>query len=241
MNVLIVHTHPEPQSFTAAMRDKARSTLEAQGHAVQVSDLYAMNWNPVASAADFSARDNPDYLVYALEQRLGASTQSLSADIQQELDKLLWADLLILNFPIYWFSMPAMLKGWIDRVLVSGVCYGGKRFYDQGGLAGKKALVAVTLGGRDYMFAEGAIHGPLNEMLRPILRGTLAYVGLDVLEPFVCWHVPYISNEDREGFLHQYAQRLGNITTEQPLIFPKLSSFDSALRPLKLADSNETI
>ncbi|MDB5980587.1 MAG: dehydrogenase [Pseudomonas sp.] len=238
MNVLIVHAHPEPQSFTAALRDKARTTLEALGHVVHVSDLYAMDWDPVASAADFSSRDNPDYLVYALEQRLGASTQSLSADIQQELDKLLWADLLILNFPIYWFSMPAMLKGWIDRVLVSGICYGGKRFYDKGGLVGKKALVTVTLGGREHMFGEGAIHGPLNEMLRPILRGTLAYVGLEVLEPFVSWHVPYISNEDREGFLQQYEQRLGQLDAEQPLSFPKLSFFDSALYPLLQEGSN---
>ena len=200
-----------------------------------------MNWNPVASAADFSARENPDYLVYALEQRVGASTQTLSTDIQQELDKLLWADLLILNFPIYWFSMPAMLKGWIDRVLVSGICYGGKRFYDKGGLAGKKALVTVTLGGRDHMFGEGAIHGPLNEMLRPILRGTLAYVGLDVLEPFVAWHVPYISTEARENYLRQYKHRLEQIDVEQPLKYPKLSLFDSALHPLPQEDSNKDV
>jgi len=165
MKVLIVHAHPEPQSFTAALRDQAVSTLQEQGHAVQVSDLYAMQWNPVASAADFSTRENPDYLVYALEQRLGVKKQSIAADIQAELDKLLWADLLILNFPIFWFSAPAMLKGWIDRVLVSGVCYGGKRFYDQGGLAGKRALVTVTLGGREHMFGEGAIHGPLERAI----------------------------------------------------------------------------
>lgn len=120
MKVLIVHAHPEPQSFTAALRDQAIATLEGLGHEVQVSDLYAMNWNPVASAGDFSSRENPDYLVYALEQRLGVKKQSIAADIQGELDKLLWADLLILNFPIFWFSAPAMLKGWIDRVLVSG-------------------------------------------------------------------------------------------------------------------------
>jgi len=119
MKVLIVHAHPEPNSFTAALRDQAVTTLEAQGHEVKVSDLYAMNWNPVASADDFSARDNPDYLVYTLEQRLGVKSQSLAPDIQQELEKLLWADLLILNFPIFWFSTPAILKGWIDRVLVS--------------------------------------------------------------------------------------------------------------------------
>ncbi|MGH8405345.1 MAG: NAD(P)H-dependent oxidoreductase, partial [Pseudomonas sp.] len=218
MKVLIVHAHPEPQSFTAALRDQATATLQAQGHEVQVSDLYAMHWNPVASASDFTSRENPDYLVYALEQRLGVKSQSIAADIRQELDKLLWADLLILNFPIFWFSAPAMLKGWIDRVLVSGVCYGGKRFYDQGGLAGKKALVTVTLGGREHMFGEGAIHGPLEDMLRPILRGTLAYVGFEVLEPFVAWHVPYISAEARQTFLHSYQQRLEGLADDQPLV-----------------------
>lgn len=232
MNVLIVHAHPEPQSFTAALRDQAVQTLQGQGHQVQVSDLYAMNWNPVASAEDFSQRENPDYLVYALEQRLGVKSQSLAADIQQELDKLLWADLLILNFPIYWFSAPAMLKGWIDRVLVSGVCYGGKRFYDQGGLAGKRALVTVTLGGREHMFGEGAIHGPLEDMLRPILRGTLAYIGLDVLPPFVAWHVPYISQEAREEFLSSYQTRLQHLSDDLPLQFPRLAQFDDALYPL---------
>ncbi|NWD86831.1 NAD(P)H-dependent oxidoreductase [Pseudomonas sp. K5002] len=232
MNVLIVHAHPEPQSFTAALRDQATATLQAQGHEVQVSDLYAMHWNPVASASDFTSRENPDYLVYALEQRLGVKSQSIAADIRQELDKLLWADLLILNFPIFWFSAPAMLKGWIDRVLVSGVCYGGKRFYDQGGLAGKKALVTVTLGGREHMFGEGAIHGPLEDMLRPILRGTLAYVGFEVLEPFVAWHVPYISAEARQTFLHSYQQRLEGLADDQPLVFPKLEQFDEALYPL---------
>lgn len=232
MKVLIVHAHPEPQSFTAALRDQATATLQAQGHEVLVSDLYAMHWNPVASASDFTSRENPDYLVYALEQRLGVKSQSIVADIRQELDKLLWADLLILNFPIFWFSAPAMLKGWIDRVLVSGVCYGGKRFYDQGGLAGKKALVTVTLGGREHMFGEGAIHGPLEDMLRPILRGTLAYVGFEVLEPFVAWHVPYISAEARQTFLHSYQQRLEGLADDQPLVFPKLAQFDEALYPL---------
>lgn len=232
MNVLIVHAHPEPNSFTAALRDQAVATLEAQGHEVQVSDLYKMNWNPIASADDFSSRENPEYLVYALEQRLGVKSQSLAPDIQAELDKLLWADLLILNFPIFWFSAPAMLKGWIDRVLVSGICYGGKRFYDQGGLAGKKALVTVTLGGREHMFGEGAIHGPLEDMLRPILRGTLAYVGFEVLEPFVAWHVPYISHEARQQFLVDYTQRLQHLRDERPLVFPKLSQFDDKLYPL---------
>ena len=232
MNVLIVHAHNEPQSFSTALYKLAEETLHGQGHEVQVSDLYAMNWNPVASAADFGARANPEYLVYALEQREGAKAKTIAADIQAELDKLLWADLVIFNFPIYWFSAPAILKGWFDRVLVSGICYGGKRFYDQGGLAGKKALVTVTLGGRDHMFGNDAIHGPLEDMLRPILRGTLAYTGMSVLPPFVAWHVPYISNDARQDFLRQYQDRLQHLENDQPLEFVRLDQFDERLYPL---------
>jgi NAD(P)H dehydrogenase (quinone) len=69
-------------------------------------------------------------------------------------------------------------------------------------------------------------------MLRPILRGTLAYVGFDVLEPFVAWHVPYISDEARREFLVDYAQRLQHLSDDQPLVFPKLSQFDEQLYPL---------
>lgn len=232
MNVLIVHAHNEPRSFCTALCRLAEQTLREQGHGVKVSDLYGMNWNPVASEADFLERRNPDYLVYALEQREAVTAQTLAADIREELDKLLWADLVIFNFPVYWFSVPAILKGWFDRVLVSGICYGGKRFYDQGGLAGKRALLTLTLGGRDHMFGPGAIHGPLEDMLRPVLRGTLAYTGMTVLPPFVAWHVPYVGDDVRAGYLQAYQARLAGIEQDTPLVFPRLDQFDARLYPL---------
>ncbi|MBC9248804.1 NAD(P)H dehydrogenase [Pseudomonas alcaligenes] len=234
MNILIVHAHPEPQSFCTAMKDLAVTTLQQAGHSVQVSDLYAMNWNPVASAADFQQRSNPDYLVYALEQRHAHGQQALAADIAGELDKLLWADLLILNFPLFWCSVPAILKGWIDRVLVSGVCYGGLRFYDRGGLAGKRALLSFSLGGQQHMFAdEEAVHGAWEPMLRPLQRGTLAYTGFSVLPPFAAYHVPYISQQGREDILEQYADYLLQLESLEPLGFPSLADFDRHLHPLR--------
>jgi len=231
MNVLIVHAHNEPQSFNAAMKNLAVETLQAQGHSVQVSDLYAMQWNPVAGAADFGARANPGYLVYALEQRQGYGNKTLAPDIQAELDKLLWAELVIFNFPIYWFSMPAIMKGWIDRVLISGLCYGGMRFYDRGGLAGKKAMLAVTIGGQPHMLVEGGIHGDLHAMLRPILQGTLAYTGMTVLPPFVAHHVPYIKSEARTALLEAYGERLRTLDALTPLRFPSMDDFDDKLQP----------
>ena len=231
MKIFIVHAHPEPQSFCSAMKDTAVETFQKLGHEVQVSDLHQMKWNPVASGDDFEVRSQPDYLVYALEQRESYKSGQLSPDIQAEIEKLKWCDLLIFNFPMYWFSVPAILKGWIDRVFVSGFCYGGKRFYDQGGLKGKKGLLAFTLGGREHMFGQDKIHGDMQTMLRPILRGSMAYVGLSVLPPFIAWHVPYISDEDRHTLLEEYRAYLTNLDQLDPLTFPSLDDFDEKMMP----------
>lgn len=231
MNVLIIHAHPEPQSFTASMQRTAVEELSHAGHSVEVSDLYAMGWNPVATADDFGSRKSPDYLVYALEQRQAWEAGTLAPDIVAEVKKLQKADLVLFNFPMYWFSVPAMLKGWIDRVLISGVCYGGRRIYDQGGLKGKKAALSFTLGGREHMFGPGAIHGELDVMLRPLLRGTLAYVGMDVLPFFAGYHIPYLTPEAREQVMQDYKVWLSQLETAQPLEFPKLGDFDERLYP----------
>jgi NAD(P)H dehydrogenase (quinone) len=233
MKIFIVHAHPEPQSFCSAMKDTAVETFQKLGHEVQVSDLHQMKWNPVASGDDFEFRSQPDYLVYALEQRASYKSGQLSPDILAEIEKLKWCDLLIFNFPMYWFSVPAIMKGWIDRVFVSGFCYGGKRFYDQGGLKGKKGLLAFTLGGREHMFGEDKIHGEMQAMLRPLLRGSMAYVGLSVLPPFIAWHVPYITDEDRHSLLEQYQTYLTNLDQLDPLIFPRLEEFDEKMIPKK--------
>lgn len=232
MNILIVHAHPEPLSFTTALKDHAVQVLENIGHAVEVSDLYAMNFNPVASQADFDSRSNQEYLNYALEQRHASKTHDLAQDIQIEIEKVQKADLLIFSFPMYWTSVPAILKGWIDRVFVSGIFYGGKRFYNHGGMLGKKAMLSFTLGGRDHMFGQNEIHGAIDDLLLPIQRGTLAYVGFDVLPPFIAYHVPYITDEARQQLLQQYQQHLQNLEQLQALEFPKLEQFDDKLYPL---------
>jgi len=232
MKVLIVHAHHEPRSFNSALKDCAVEQLTGAGHEVQVSDLYAMNWNPVASAADFGCRANPDYLVYALEQRHNFEAGTLAPDIAAEIAKVQWCNLLILNFPLYWFSEPAILKGWIDRVMISGVFYGGKRIYDRGGMRGKRALVSLTLGGREHMFGPEAIHGDIHTLLRPLLQGSLAYCGFEVLPPFIGYHVPYVSAEARAQILANYGQHLQTLDDQQPLVFPSMNDFDERLMPL---------
>lgn len=237
MNVLLVHAHPEKRSFCAAMRDRAIATLEAAGHAVTVSDLYAMRFDPVAKAEDFRNRRDPEYLVYALEQRHAFETGTLASDIAAEVEKVRAAELLLLSFPLWWFSVPAILKGWIDRVLLSGPFYGGRRFYDRGGLAGRRALCLITAGSRAHMLAEGGIHGPLEGMLAHLLQGTLGYVGYRVLPPFVAWHVPYVDRATREGYLEELERYMSLLDALRPLPMPSLDHFDREMRPLSIADA----
>jgi NAD(P)H dehydrogenase (quinone) len=232
MHIHLVHAHPEPKSFTAAMRDTIIETAGAAGHTVTLSDLYAMNFNPVVSADDFGERRDPDHLTYALEQRHNWQQGTLPPDIAAEIDKVLAADMLGFTFPLHWFGTPAILKGYFERVYISGPFYGGKRVYSAGGLAGKRAFTAFALGGRPHMFGEGAIHGPLvDRMMKHFFQGTLGYVGLGVLAPFIAWHVPYVSDDDRKRMLDDLAGYIRTLDDQPLLPMPDLDDFDDRFRP----------
>ncbi|WP_413203842.1 NAD(P)H-dependent oxidoreductase [Rhodospirillum sp. A1_3_36] len=232
MRIHIIHAHSERDSFVAAMRDVLRQTFSEAGAEVIQSDLYAMGFNPVMSSADFGERKAVDHLTYAMEQRHGFANRTLAPDILAEVDKVLSADLLVFTFPLQWFGVPAILKGWIERVFLSGPFYGGKRVYERGGLAGKRAFAAFSLGGRDHMFGPDALHGELTMgMMRHFFQGTLGYVGLEVLEPFIAYHVPYVAEPDRQALLGDLAEVARTLKERPVLPMPDLSKFDDTFAP----------
>lgn len=233
MRVHLVHAHSEPDSFVAAMKDVIVGEFERRGASVTVSDLYAMDFDPVASPADFGSRKNPDHLVYALEQRYGFETGTIAPDIAGEVERILAADILALTFPLHWFSVPAILKGYIDRVFLSGPFYGGKRIYGSGGLKGKRAFAAFSLGGREHMFGPGALHGELETgMLRHLFQGTLGYVGLSVHRPFVAYHVPYVNEAERKSMLDDLSDYVRSLESQPVMAMPDLSAYDETFRPI---------
>jgi NAD(P)H dehydrogenase (quinone) len=124
MKVLLVFAHPEPRSLSGALRDVAVTELEAQGHEVQLSDLYAEGWKSHVDRADFPSHARDARLIPVVASKQAFEGNTLTGDVRGEIEKLLWADALILQFPLWWFSMPAILKGWVDRVFAYGFAYG---------------------------------------------------------------------------------------------------------------------
>ncbi|WP_025695322.1 NAD(P)H-dependent oxidoreductase, partial [Paenibacillus durus] len=106
---------PEPTSLTSQFVETAMQTLQEQGHEVMLSDLYGMDWKAVFDGRDFPDRANPERLSFIKESAHAYSTGRQTADVALEQQKLLAADAVILQFPLWWFSMPAILKGWVER------------------------------------------------------------------------------------------------------------------------------
>lgn len=153
--VLIVYAHQEPRSFNGSLKDVAVAELSRQGCRVTVSDLYAMGFEPSATRKDVTgALSNPSFFNYGVESHEAYRRKALSSDIVEEQKKLQEADLVIFQFPLYWFSVPAILKGWMDRVLCQGFAFDFPGFYDDGFLKGKLAVLSFTTGGTAEMYSK---------------------------------------------------------------------------------------
>jgi len=212
MNVLIVYAHHEPTSFTSAMKNLAIEVLGSQGHNVVVSDLYGQGFNPAAQKWDFVTTSG-EHFNYMLEQRHAARLDNaFSPDITSEIQKMQTAELILFVTPIWWFSVPAIMKGWFDRVLAMGVAWDGGKIYENGLLRGKQAMVIASGGGpADYYKLEGRHHGTPVQILHPINHGTLAFCGLNVHEPYVALNVLGLDNAGREKALKDLQFRLENM------------------------------
>src|SRR5580658_1562095 len=108
MHVLVVYCHPRADSFCSALRDAAIAGLKAAGHTVEVRDLHAEGFTPEMTA----------------EERGRYYDEAANLDgIEEHVAALRRADALLLVYPTWWFGLPAMLKGWFDRVWVPGVAF----------------------------------------------------------------------------------------------------------------------
>ncbi|MFV3371350.1 NAD(P)H-dependent oxidoreductase [Pseudomonas sp. NY15435] len=244
MNVLIVYAHPEPRSLNGSLKDFAVRRLRAGGHEVQVSDLYAMNWKATLDASDSLDRDPEARFDPSLDSKRAYAAGRQSSDIAAEQEKLRWADTVILQFPLWWFTMPAILKGWFERVYAYGFAYGvgehsdarwGDR-YGEGNLAGKRAMLVVTTGGWESHYSARGINGPIDDLLFPIHHGVLHYPGFDVLPPYLVYRTSRVDAERYAQIERELGERLDNLQATTPIPFRRQNGGDYEIPALTLRE-----
>lgn len=184
MKYLIVYAHPNPASFSHAILETAQATLIAAGHEVQVSDLYAQNFQPVLGPADFGK----------------FAEGKVADDVQIEQDKIRWADELLVIYPLWWAGMPGILKGWVDRVFTHGFAFA---YGPEGakGLLGGKAVRTMTPTGTPLEILNQYQIGPSAQTLNA--NGIFGFSGFEVRGQHFFSAVPAVDDATRKAYLEE--------------------------------------
>ena len=217
MRIFIVHAHHERASFNGALTRTATAALSDAGHEVTVSDLYAMGFDPVSDRHNFTTVANAARLKQQDEEAYASERNGFAAELQAEMDKVARCNLLIFQFPLWWLGLPAILKGWVDRVFAVGRAYGGGRYFARGVFAGKRAMLSLTVGGTAEAYSPRGMYAPLDSVLYPIHHGILGFVGFTVLEPFVVYAPSRASSSQRAAALAGYRDRVLNAAEGESL------------------------
>ncbi|MBY8974609.1 NAD(P)H-dependent oxidoreductase [Rhodobacteraceae bacterium NNCM2] len=130
MKVLVVYTHPVKKSFNRAILGAVEEGLAEAGHEVRIADLYAEGFQPAMTEEDFAQFQN----------------RPMPEDVLREQARVEWSDAIVFVFPFWWWSLPAMLKGWIDRVMSYGWAWIDPSDPEAGYLKDRKLLVLTTAG-----------------------------------------------------------------------------------------------
>ncbi|MEG5852224.1 NAD(P)H-dependent oxidoreductase [Enterobacter mori] len=184
-NALIVTAHPVEHSLSHSLADRIAATLREQGTQVEIADLHAEGFNPTMS--------RPDLDLYH------GDPTALPEDILREQQRVERADMLIFVFPVYWWSVPALLKGWFDRVLTLNWAY---KVADDGRIVGNLRDVPVRLiatGGSDLTGFDK--HGYSRAIQTQIIEGVFGFCGLKNVKLDILYQADTATSAQVEDFL----------------------------------------
>src|SRR5260370_2234480 len=147
-----------------------------------------MGCGPCERAEHYVERQEPCRFDVQAEQRHASKLGGMPQEVAAEIERLDRADLLILQYPMWWHLPPATLKGWFDRVLIYGEVYTSQKRFEKGRFLGKRAMLSVTVGTSPQTYAFDGRSGDIDLLFWPV-NFTLAYVGYSILAPFVAYGV----------------------------------------------------
>jgi Putative NADPH-quinone reductase (modulator of drug activity B) len=232
MRALLISAAPSAQSLTDDLTRTASAALRGQGHAVDVLNLNDLQWDAVVRPTDYGiAEFDRPVGDHAVDARCEGTIDSLVGQHQRLVER---ADLIVLIFPLWWAGMPAVMKGWFDRVFTQGFAYGlhdaagNSRKYGDGAFAGKRGLVITTTGDRESAFGERGLNGNIHDLLFPMTHGILWYTGIAPLESLAILGVDTPTWPGIEDARDQVRRRLASLDTEDPIPYRRmLEDYDS--------------
>ncbi|WP_330619720.1 NAD(P)H-dependent oxidoreductase [Vallitalea pronyensis] len=182
MNHLIVYAHPNPRSFNHAIMDTVVDLSDKKGHETRVRDLYAMNFNPVLQGSDFEAFHKGD----------------VPKDIQEEHEHIKWADTITFIYPIWWAAMPAMMKGYVDKVFSNGFAYEYVGGNPVGLLGDKTVIILNTTGSPSDLYEQMGMHDAIKLVSD---TGKFQFCDMKVATHTFFGAVPKVDDDTRKGYL----------------------------------------
>ncbi|GAV53498.1 hypothetical protein ZYGR_0AI07820 [Zygosaccharomyces rouxii] len=242
MKVLIVLAHPEKASLTASLARVAKDQFEKQGDEVQLTDLYAQNWKSAIDIDDFPHYDKSEKFNVILGSKQAYEENAYSEDVKKEHEKLFWADALVFVFPFWWFSMPAILRGWVERVFSYGIGYGryddDKKHvrYGDGLFKGKRAILITGIGGKGNTYSGRSVSGPIEDLLFPINHGIFFYAGYQALPPFVVFDSNFVDKNRFKAIESSLRERIATFESTKPIAYRSQNGGDYTIPQLQLKE-----
>lgn len=187
-NYLIIYSNPDDKSFSFDIKNRIKEFLKDQGHRVQVRDLYKLNFNPLLTDCEIRDFERGVY----------------STDILEEQAFIKWADVIIFVFPIWW-GIPAMLKGYIDKVFSYGFAYEATPQGMRGKLTDKKVYRFSSMRTLNETYDRNGYKAALINMID---KGIFEYAGMEVIESKLFGGLPREDKKIGDKYLYQVEDSL---------------------------------
>lgn len=227
---LIVFAHPNPKSYCGALRDTAIQQFNKMGVRVLQSDLYQMNFNPVLTFTNYSIPKDTKNININEQVKKAVYDHTIDPMLQKEMDKAKAADYIIFIAPTWWGTFPAILKGWLERVLTPGVVADvPDNMYKKAYFLGKKSMIVTTTGfGKEYFSKEGkhSSNQTLEENYWHIINGVFAYCGMETLPIVACYGMDKSTDKQRKDHLEVLRKAIEDIEKTKPIYCPLLHDPD---------------
>ena len=228
MNVYIILAHPEEKSFNTSLANAQMEALIEAGHQVRYKNLHQEQFNPLLTREDFPHIPKQQHVQFPKAQGEAYRNKKTIDDVAKEHQNLIWADAVILQFPLWLYGMPAILKGWCERVLSEGFAHepANNKWFENGSMSDTRLLLSLTTNGKRNTFSSRGRHGSLDIILWPILNA-FWFAGFKIVEPYVAFDVIRSTGQQRTEMIDQCVEKALAIKDASLLEVHSLNDYES--------------